>query len=221
MPAPWNAERHERLLKAIVLNFSMNTATLASAYNAQLAKNTEDKLTKGAIDQHFTKLVAGMGKAGKKTVMQPKTPTKLSTPRAAAVKAPAPTSSAKKRKADRMSDEEEEEGESSEDDVSEGISAPLAPRTPSSRASKAARLDAGAAGSMEGIDVADMTNEGEDDIMFQHELNFDGVGEVKPLLATATNGKGPDTFTGGRAIVPSKKLIFDSGDDSDISEWEP
>lgn len=186
-----------------------------------IAKNTEDKLTKGAIDQHFTKLVAGMGKAGKKTVMQPKTPGKLSTPRAAAVKAPAPTSSAKKRKADRMSDEEEEEGESSEDDVSEGISAPLAPRTPSSRASKAARrtyidlsddddqgndddevVDAGAAGSMEGIDVADMTNEGDDDIMFQHELNFDGVGEVKPLLATATNGKGPDTFTGGRAIVP-------------------
>lgn len=34
MPIPWTAERHERLLKAIVLNFSMNTATLANAYNA-------------------------------------------------------------------------------------------------------------------------------------------------------------------------------------------
>lgn len=181
--------------------------------------NGKDKLTKSAIDQHFTKLVAGMSKGGKKTMMQPKTPTQHSTPRAA-VKAPAPKSSAKKRKADRMSDDEEEEGESSEGDVSEDMSTPLAPRTPISRASKAARrtyldlsddddednghdeVDAGAAGSNEGIDVANMTNEGEDDIMFHHELNFDGVGEVQPLPASTTNGKGPNTTIGRRAAIP-------------------
>ena len=146
-----------------------------------------------------------------------------------------PGTSASKRKRDGMSDEDDSEPEMDADGLAKNV------KRMSTRGSggKVARKNYS---SLLKDDENDEDEEADDDdqsikqetdnidtSMFDHQLDFDGTAEKKSAgLFTngnsgikVANGKGPDTFGGVRNGRGKQARKHNSGDDSDVSDYNP